>query len=243
MASKLFDLMTQKKSTLCLAADLTKPDEVLKLADLAGPHVAVFKIHVDIIEDLQPTFFDSLRSLAVKHNFLIMEDRKFADIGNTVALQFSKGVFKIADWADLVTVHVIAGPGSVEGIRNLCDNKSKGIFLITEMSSKGTLTTGNYVSEAVSIGEQFKDLVVGHVCQSNVFSGSAFVQMTPGVKLQSSSDQLGQQYKTPEDVVRSGADLVVVGRGITEEKDQLSAVLNYKNVLWKTYEKRINGQL
>jgi uridine monophosphate synthetase len=38
-----------------------------------------------------------------------MEDRKFADIGNTQELQFTSGVFKITDWADFVTSQVIGG--------------------------------------------------------------------------------------------------------------------------------------
>ncbi|KAF5294501.1 hypothetical protein FQR65_LT19981 [Abscondita terminalis] len=60
-----------------------------------------------------------------------MEDRKFGDIGNTQELQFSHGIYKIANWADMVTAHAIGGSKALEGFRNA------GIITILGMSSKG----------------------------------------------------------------------------------------------------------
>lgn len=37
--------------------------------------------HVDIIEDFDKDLIDQLWTLTVTHNFLVFEDRKFADIG------------------------------------------------------------------------------------------------------------------------------------------------------------------
>ena len=242
MASKIFELMQTKSTTICLAADFTKSQDILELADLAGPHIAILKTHVDIIEDFDQSFIERLKQLAKKHNFLIMEDRKFADIGNTVKLQYSKGIYHICDWADLVTVHTTAGPGIISAIEEALKGKSelRGIFLITEMSSKGALTKENYAQESVTIGNESK-LVVGHVCQSNVFYDPCLIQLTPGVKLEESSDDLDQQYNTPQSVVSAGADLAVVGRGITEAADKLAAILKYKNQLWTAYESRVHG--
>jgi len=45
--------------------------------------------------------------------------RKFADIGNTVKLQYTKGLFQIAQWADLVTVHVLPGEGIVQALEQV----------------------------------------------------------------------------------------------------------------------------
>ncbi|XP_057323810.1 uridine 5'-monophosphate synthase [Microplitis mediator] len=240
MAGKLLQLMDMKETTLCLAADLTKADDILDLADLAGPHIAVLKIHVDIIEDFNKDFIRNLKNLSERHKFLIMEDRKFGDIGNTVSSQYSKGIYRISEWADLVTAHPVAGPGILDGLRDSLKNISndRGIFLITEMSSKGALTTGNYVQQSLAMAESC-DLVVGHVCQSRIFSNPELIQLTPGVKLDKASDDLGQQYNTPEAVVNSGADLAVVGRGITEAGDKLRQVINYKNQLWSAYKNRI----
>lgn len=240
MASKLFHLMEAKQSTLCLAADLTTTDSILELAELAGPHIVVFKTHVDIIEDFTPDFVKRLKELAKKHEFLLMEDRKFGDIGNTVLLQYKKGIYKIAEWADLITAHPVAGPSIIDGLQSALSGvtEPRGIFLITEMSAKNALTTGDYVQKAVSIAKE-SDLVIGLVCQSDIIPDPGMFQLTPGVKLSNSNDDLGQQYNTPQTVVNAGADLAVVGRGITEAGDQLAAVLEYKRQLWTAYEKRL----
>jgi uridine monophosphate synthetase len=70
-----------------------------------------------------------------------MEDRKFADIGNTQELQFTSGVFKITDWADFVTSQVIGGFESLDCFKNV------GVVAIIGMSSKGALTTSAIVKK------------------------------------------------------------------------------------------------
>lgn len=240
MAKKLFFLMERKRTTLCLAADLTDSSQILELAEIAGPHIAVLKTHVDIIENFSSEFVTRLQELSRKYDFLIMEDRKFGDIGHTVSLQYQKGIYKIAEWADLITAHPVAGKGIIEGLK--CGLKGiteiRGVFLVAEMSSEGALTTGNYLTDAISMAND-SSLVSGVVCQSNVLPDPGLIQLTPGVKLSKSGDDLGQKYNTPEQVVNSGADLAVVGRGITEATDKLSAVLEYKEQLWEAYECRI----
>ena len=88
--------------------------------------------------------------------------RKFADIGHTVNLQYTKGPFPIAEWADLVTVHAIPGEGILQALEkvshsiDVCSivsfllffllqaaqtvNEPRGCLLIAQMSSQGALT-------------------------------------------------------------------------------------------------------
>ncbi|XP_058791404.1 uridine 5'-monophosphate synthase [Phymastichus coffea] len=240
IALKLFRLMCEKQSTLCLAADYTKSQDIIDLADIAGPHIAALKIHVDIIEDFSKDFVNKIKHLANKYNFLIMEDRKFADIGQVVSYQYRKGIYNIAEWADIITIHPVSGKGIVQGIKDGLQGLSsdRGIFVVAQMSSEGALTTGDYITSTVSDFKDF-DLIAGFVCQKNIFTDPGLIQLTPGVQLTKSTDGLGQQYNLPQDVVNSGADLVVVGRGVTQSENKLKSILEYKKVLWEAYENRV----
>ena len=84
VAQKLLNIAIEKRSNLIVSADVTTTAELLNLVEKVGPHIVALKTHIDIISD-----FDAdktilpLKDLASKYNFLLMEDRKFADIGNT----------------------------------------------------------------------------------------------------------------------------------------------------------------
>lgn len=131
--------MATKQTNLCVALDLTKSIEILDVLEQVAPHICILKLHCDIIIDFNDNLIKNIAKLAEKHNFMIMEDRKFSDIGNTVMLQYTAGLHRIGSWADLVTVHGISGPGVIDSLRagmkaNAWENK--GLFLLAEMSSK-----------------------------------------------------------------------------------------------------------
>lgn len=233
--------MESKQTNLCLAADLKQADMILRLADKVGPHIAVLKIHVNIIEDFSENFVVQLKELARSHNFLLMEDCKFGDIGNTVLLQYRHGLYRIVEWADLITVHLVSGASILNALTDALKDITdpRGVFVVAQMSSQGALTTGEYTKAAVKVAEASSNLVVGLVCQSNLSARPEMLQLTPGVHLSSNGDSLGQRYNDPQSVVNAGADLAVVGRGITESSEWLTAALNYKRSLWKAYEKRV----
>ncbi|XP_063705287.1 uridine 5'-monophosphate synthase [Culicoides brevitarsis] len=244
VTKNLFKLMSLKKTNLCVAADLTKTDEILTLAKTIGPHICILKLHVDIIEDFTQEFIASLKNISKMHNFLLMEDRKFADIGNTVALQFTSGVFRINEWADLVTCHSLPGQHVLKGLKSLMGDHlgQRGVFLLAELSSAGNLITADYTQKTMKMATEGADIdiVTGVVSQNNVLDNPGLIQLTPGVKLEQGGDELGQQYNTPLHVVKEkGADIAVVGRGIYQAKNMTVAAENYKNALWGAYCERV----
>ncbi|REC51926.1 MULTISPECIES: orotidine-5'-phosphate decarboxylase [Chryseobacterium] len=228
VSKKLLETALAKQSNLIASADVTTTQELLDLAEKVGPHVIALKTHIDIISDFEyEKTITPLKALAAKHNFLLMEDRKFADIGNTQELQFTSGVFKITDWADFVTSQVIGGFESLDCFKNV------GVVAIIGMSSKGALTTSAYREEALKIASSHPN-VIGGVSQNTL--PEEMLLFTPGVNLADSGDGKGQQYNTPEHVFKTlHTDFIIVGRGIYKAENAEQAAQTYKNEGWKAY--------
>ncbi|CAL4062140.1 unnamed protein product [Meganyctiphanes norvegica] len=240
LARKLLEIMVAKKTNLCIAADVSTTKELITLADNVGPHVCIFKTHIDIISDFSDDTLKQLQGMATKHNFMLMEDRKFGDIGATVANQYSSGVYKIVEWADLVTVHALPGDGVIKGLVSAVNGRSRGCVLVAEMSSQGALTNTDYVKNSSKIAEDHTYFVMGFVAQGSVSDDPRFLLMTPGVQMEVLNDNLGQQYVTPHAAVMDkGADIIIVGRGITKAEDQVDAAVQYKEAAYNAYLERV----
>ncbi|CAI4220827.1 unnamed protein product [Auanema sp. JU1783] len=234
---KIINLMIRKESNICLAIDYTESNKILELVNKVGQHVIAIKIHSDIITDFSIEFTEKLVNLSQDMDFLILEDRKFADIGNTNLLQFN-GLLKISEWADLITVHGIQGVDSVAGVfREVVKNpdcRLKGILLIAQLSCTGNLTKlKGYTEEVVSLASDNKDVVCGFICQTRVSKENHFLNWTPGVNIEAKTDGSGQQWRSVDEAVSDqGNDIIIVGRGVTSSTDPVEKVKNYKVAGW-----------
>lgn len=232
-ARRLLEIAQTKKSNLIASADVTTTAELLDLAHRVGPHIVALKTHIDILSDFdfEKTIL-SLKDLAEKHQFLLMEDRKFADIGNTQELQFKKGIYRISEWADLITTQVIAGEKALDCFKGV------GIIPILGMSSAGALTDEHYRSQAMTLIKKNLN-VVGCVAQDKLTEADLLL-FTPGVNLEDTGDSKGQQYNTPEDVFeRLHTDFIIVGRGIYKSDDPAQAAKTYQTAGWEAYLKSL----
>lgn len=238
-AKKLFQLMEDKKTNLAIAADVITKEKLLKIADELGPEICVLKTHIDIINNFDMDLIIQLQRLSEKHNFLLFEDRKFADIGNTVKHQYQDGIYHIADWADIVNAHTVPGPGIIQGMKEIGLTKGRGLLLLAEMSSKGTLAKGEYTKETLKMAEDNKDFVIGFITMKKLLEDPEFINMTPGVQLAIGGDTLGQQYNTPEKVIKENkSDVIIVGRGIYEAADPIAEAKKYRAAGWQAYLER-----
>lgn len=239
IAKKLLEIVEVKQTNLCLAADVHTSAELLHLAETIGPHIAVFKTHLEITEDWTPDLGEKLKAIAQKHNFLIFEDRKLADIGNTMVMQYENSVFQISKWADLINVHPVVGLPSIKALAERTSINNCGLLLLAELSVAGNLTDDTYKQKSAAIAAELSEYVSGFIARGAFPGSENFLVMTPGVKLAAGTDNQGQQYLTPEMAIQGGSDLIIVGRGIIQAADSVTTAIEYKKAGWEAYLKSI----
>lgn len=127
------------------------------------------------------------------------------------------------------------------------------------MSSQGTLAQGEYTKQAVAMARAHRDFVIGFIAMKRLEDQEPtahpnpqeddFLILTPGVGLDTKGDGMGQQYKTPREVVlERGCDVIIVGRGIYGKGEGADSEVikteaeRYRAEGWRAYEERIAGE-
>lgn len=235
-AKQLFTLMHKKKTNLALSADLKTSAQLLTCIEQCAEHICLLKTHIDILDDFEPLLIQKLQALAQRYEFMIFEDRKFADIGATVSAQYRDGIYRIADWAHITNAHVLPGPGIIEGLRDIGLAKGRGLLLLAQMSSQENLFSPEYTAKTLAFAKTYADFVIGFICQERITEDKTFIHLTPGVSLSHQEDAYKQAYRTPEQaILQQGNDVIIVGRGITHSKDPRATAKCYRDAAWQAY--------
>ena len=238
LTKKILLCMEEKQTNVGIAADLTHAEALFNLIHQVGPHICILKTHIDILQDFSPEVTRELQRLAAQYQFLIFEDRKFADIGQIVQHQYEGGMYRISDWADIINAHVLPGPGVIQGLKGVGLSKNRGLLLIAQMSSAGNFLTEDYTKQTLALAQKHADFVIGFISQKKITKDPTFLHMTPGVQLQNKQDTLGQQYITPEQAfVENQTDIILVGRGICQAENPKAKAIEYQTCGWALAQK------
>jgi uridine monophosphate synthetase len=211
---RLLQIIEEKRSRVIFSCDVTSMERLIDLTEICGPYICVLKVHTDIILDFSLEKMLEVQKLSKKHNFLIMEDRKFGDVGHTIYNQIS-GFFNYKEWANLVTAYPYIGQTGLDAFGRY----GIGVFLIAELS----INEG----EILPYKELYKKNKGFPVCGTIGQNNTGMLQATPGIHFDKSGDNFNQVYKTPEIAREKGADLFIIGRGIYNSKDPLKAIQKY----------------
>lgn len=249
LTNRLIKTIAEKKSNLVISLDVDNQKEFFKILEDVADEIAMVKTHVDILNDFDDGFVSRIKQLAVDKNFLIFEDRKFADIGSTVRKQFTEGVYKIADWADFVTVHSLPGEGILTGLFD-GTNSNCSAFLLAAMSAKGNLISDTYSRTTIQMGANNSNWVSGFIGFAKTVDDlkklktkipGDMLLLMPGVNLESKGDKMGQQYVTVKSAIDGGADLIIVGRGIIAADNPKEKAALYRREAWQALKE--NGRI
>ncbi|KRX52749.1 Uridine 5'-monophosphate synthase [Trichinella sp. T9] len=234
-ARKLWEIALSKHSNLCFACDLCSPREILRLVEAVAVNICSLKLHADLIAIKEmPDFFSRLKRLAQSKKFMLINDGNYCDDSDVVVELMLNSATKPASWADFVTVQCLNGSSVFEAIKRVNSDYSVACLPVVEMSTSGNFFTEEYKKRALSLAQQYRQIVAGFICQKRPINDPSFLYISPGVHYKRRLDD--QNWRTPDKAVRFNRDdIVVVGRGITKEKYSRVWAYTYQQISWDAF--------
>jgi orotidine-5'-phosphate decarboxylase len=222
------------KEKIIIVLDVSSQDEALRLVDELHESAGMFKVGSQLFTACGPGIVREIIARGGK----VFLDLKFHDIPNTVthaAVEAAKlGV-------SMMTVHASGGRAMMQSVaKELYDRfgrKRPAVVAVTVLTSFDTRALFE-IGVEVPLEEQVQRLALlaqecgmdGVVCSPREIQrvrklvNPDFKIVTPGIRMpdQSLNDQ--QRIATPHDALAAGADYIVVGRAVTDERDPRGAI-------------------
>jgi orotidine-5'-phosphate decarboxylase len=212
------------RAPIAVALDAPDLETAARWAALVTPHVSALKIGLELYLRYGPEVVASVRGASGAQIFL---DLKLHDIPATVAAA-ARAVARLRP--ALLTVHACAGAAAIRAAAESIP--AARIVAVTVLTSLGEddlarMGIAGPVSGAV---RRLAALAVeagarGLVCSPHEVAavraevGGDIMLITPGVRPAGSDVNDQARVATPEEALRSGADLLVIGRPITGAAD------------------------
>ncbi|KRZ02596.1 Uridine 5'-monophosphate synthase, partial [Trichinella zimbabwensis] len=234
-ARRLWEIAFSKQSNLCLACDLCSPSEILKLVEDVSVNICSLKLHADMITVSEmPDFFLKLKQLSQAHKFMLINDGNYCDDSDVVVDLMMNSPTKPASWADFVTVQCLNGPSVFEAIKKVNKHYNVACLPVIEMSTSGNFFTEEYKKRALSLAQEYRQIVGGFICQKRPINDPSFLYISPGVHYKRGMED--QNWRTPDKAVRFNRDdIIVVGRGITKETYSRVWAYTYQQISWDAF--------
>ena len=215
--------MTQP-APIAVALDAPSLDTAARWAGLVTPHVSTVKIGLELYLRYGPEAVASVRGAS---NVAVFLDLKLNDIPATVA-GAARSVARLRP--ELLTVHAVGGMAAVRAaVEAAPDTKIVAVTVLTSLGDGDLERLGL----AGPVGDAVRRLAAlaveagarGLVCSPREVAavraevGPGITLITPGVRPAGSEANDQARIATPEEALRAGADLLVIGRPITGAAD------------------------
>jgi orotidine-5'-phosphate decarboxylase len=212
------------RAPIAVALDAPDLETAARWAGLVTPHVSALKIGLELYLRYGPEVVASVRGASGAQVFL---DLKLHDIPATVAAA-ARAVARLRP--ALLTVHACAGAAAIRAAAEAIP--AAKIVAVTVLTSLGEsdLAEMGIAGPVDGAVRRLAALAVesgarGVVCSPHEVAavraevGDGIMLITPGVRPAGSDANDQARVATPEQALRSGADLLVIGRPITGAAD------------------------
>ena len=227
----------QPRDWLALALDnISSLPAIENLVHVTAPFIGTFKVGLEQFTRFGPPVLDFVRVSGRK----IFLDLKYHDIPNTV----QRAVLSASDLGvHFLTIHTQGGVEMMRAAKAAADSVKKkkgrapkliGVTLLTSISQESLekelcvkQNTGEYVKHLVSLAvEGGMDGIVCSAADLPVVKPhipSHFEIFTPGIRPAGEDVNDQKRIAIPQDAIKNGATVLVIGRTINEAKDPAKA--------------------
>jgi orotidine-5'-phosphate decarboxylase len=222
------------KERILLGLDVDSRQKALHLVQSVQGLTGMFKVGLQLYMAAGPTIVREIVEMGSK----VFLDLKLHDIPNTVR---NAAVEAAKLGASMITVHASGGRAMLEAVSK--DMRDKfgdrkpivvGVTVLTSFDAAGLREVGvvdPMDDQVVKLARLSQSCGLdGVVCSPREIRlirsavGPSFKIVTPGIRMpgQSADDQ--QRTATPKEAIAAGADYIVVGRSVTEDRDPRGAL-------------------
>jgi orotidine-5'-phosphate decarboxylase len=209
---------------IAVALDAPDLETAARWAGLVTPHVSTVKVGLELYLRYGPGIVASIRGASGVKVFL---DLKLHDIPATVA-GAARAVARLHP--DVLTVHAVGGPEVVRAaVEAAPATMIAAVTLLTSLRAADLERIGvtGSLSDAVrrlavlSVEAGARGLVCSprEVAEVRAEVGPDVLLITPGIRPPGAAAHDQARTATPEEAMRAGADLLVIGRPITGAPD------------------------
>jgi orotidine-5'-phosphate decarboxylase len=213
-----------RPAPVAVALDAPDLDTAAQWAALVTPHVSTVKIGLELYLRYGPDVVATVRGASGVEVFL---DLKLHDIPATVA-GAARAVSRLRP--EILTVHATGGADVIKAAVDAAPGTMvAAVTLLTSLRQEDLAQLGmaGTVSDAVrrlcvlAVSAGARGLVCSpqEVAAVRAEVGRDIVLITPGIRPAGADSHDQARVATPEEAIRAGADLLVIGRPITRASD------------------------
>jgi orotidine-5'-phosphate decarboxylase len=214
-------------SKLFVAYDFSNPSKAKEFSKKINPEQCGIKVGKELFTSGGPAIVEWLQS----KGFKVFLDLKFHDIPTTVK-RACYVASELGVW--MLNVHAMGGNDMLSAAKEGVDQSNQnpyliGVTVLTSMNNDNL----NEIGINHSMNKQILKLALnvsthkldGIVCGASDIKGikpslpKDFIYVTPGIRLLSNANNDQKRIISPEDAIKAGSSILVVGRPITESKN------------------------
>ena len=217
---------------ICVALDTPDLERAIALARALKPHAGYLKIGMEFFYAHGATGYARVAAAGLP----IFLDLKLHDIPNTVASAMT-ALMRLSPVPAIVNVHATGGLDMMKAAADAVAGRTKliAVTILTSLSdddiwAAGFETAKDTQAHARSLAELAKRAGLdGVVCSPHDLTGirhdlgGDFLTVVPGIRPADAATQDQKRVATPADAIKSGADILVIGRAITGAADPARA--------------------